>query len=532
MALLILKDVKKHFGAQEVLRGATLQLDPGQKVGLVGRKRRRQDDAAAHDRRARGPDWGSVTLRKGARVGSVPQRPAFAPGLSVRAYAEAGLEETRRVLARLEAVAEEMGAAEGAALERLMTEHERLTGRVEELGGWETERRVETVLSGIGLPPALWEREARTLSGGEKSRAALARELVSGHDLLLLDEPTNHLDLDGIEWIERYIRELPGAVLIVQPRPAAPEPGRGHHPRAGVRQPDALRGQLPALRGPEGGALPGRPAGVGGTAGPHPPRGVLRQEAHGQPAHGRGQGPAEAAEGPRAPRAALPRRAPAQDRAAQGSARRRAGARGGGPRRRLRRARAVRGDGPAHRPRPAHRRRRPQRGGQVDPAQDLERASAAPRGRGADGSRRGLRLLRPGHLAPAGRRHAAGGDPARPPRAQRARGALAPGALPVPRRRGGQADAGAVGGRTRAAVPGAPGADRAELAGARRAHQPPGPGRAHGARRDAGRVPGRPGLREPRPRVPGRAVRPHRRGGRRRGQLVPRQLLRVAAGQG
>ena len=83
------------------------------------------------------------------------------------------------------------------------------------LGGWDLERTVETVLSGIGLGEEFWDREACTLSGGEKNRVALSRELVGGHDLLLLDEPTNHLDLLGIEWIENYMRELPGAVLVI-----------------------------------------------------------------------------------------------------------------------------------------------------------------------------------------------------------------------------------------------------------------------------------------------------------------------------
>jgi len=215
VSLLILEDVKKHYGAQEILSGASLRIDPGQKVGLVGRNGGGKTTLLRLIEGLETPDWGRVNLRKGADLGYVPQRAQFDAGVTVRAHVEEGLAEARRTVEKLEATAEAMSTAESADLERLMAEHQRLTERVEVLGGWEIERRVETVLSGIGLEPALWEREAITLSGGEKSRTALARALAAGHDLLLLDEPTNHLDLEGIEWIEDYIANMDGAVLIV-----------------------------------------------------------------------------------------------------------------------------------------------------------------------------------------------------------------------------------------------------------------------------------------------------------------------------
>ena len=206
------------------------------------------------------PDWGRTTLRKGARLGHVPQRPEFAPGVTLRAYVETGLDEVHRVQRELEDVAVRMGEVEGEELERLMRQHDRLSERIEHLGGWESERRVETVLSGIGLGPELWEREARTLSGGEKSRTALARELLAGHDLLLLDEPTNHLDLRArdLSWIKHLDPRARRSawVIVSHDRRLLDNCGPGAHRRARARPAarrypgnySQVRGQLKAER--------------------------------------------------------------------------------------------------------------------------------------------------------------------------------------------------------------------------------------------------------------------------------------------
>jgi ATP-binding cassette subfamily F protein 3 len=215
MTLLVIDGLKKHFGAQEILRGASAKIDPGEKVGLVGRNGGGKTTLFRIVAGEETPDWGSVSLRRGARLGVVPQRPVFAPDVTVRAYVSDGLAEVRQAIHDYEECGARMGSAEGEELERLLREHDRLSTRIEELGGWETERRVETVLGGIGLAEGFWDREARSLSGGEKNRVALARELVAGHDILLLDEPTNHLDLEGIEWLERYLKDLHTAILIV-----------------------------------------------------------------------------------------------------------------------------------------------------------------------------------------------------------------------------------------------------------------------------------------------------------------------------
>jgi len=215
MTILHITDLKKILGSQEILRGGNLRVDNSEKVGIVGRNGEGKTTLLRLVEGEEQPDGGSIQIAKSARMGYVVQRPVFAPGTTVRSYVEEGLSEVRELERELEELSVKMGELEGEALDTVIQKHGEKTARMEFLGGWEAERRVETVLSGIGLAPSLWDREASTLSGGEKSRTAMARELVAAPDLLLLDEPTNHLDLAGIEWLESWLAEMKSAVLLV-----------------------------------------------------------------------------------------------------------------------------------------------------------------------------------------------------------------------------------------------------------------------------------------------------------------------------
>ena len=215
MSLVIFEGVKKHFAAHEVLAGATFRIDPGQKLGLVGRNGGGKTTILRLLVGEEQPDWGSVTLRKGVRVRHVEQRPKVAAATTVREFVESGLVELRTALRDYEESGEQLGVLEGEALERELERHDALLHEIEALGGFDGERRVEEVLSGIGLHEGFWERDVNTLSGGERSRACLAKALVAGSELLVLDEPTHHLDLAGIAGLEEWIKLQQGAVLIV-----------------------------------------------------------------------------------------------------------------------------------------------------------------------------------------------------------------------------------------------------------------------------------------------------------------------------
>jgi ATP-binding cassette subfamily F protein 3 len=215
MSLLSASGLRRQYGAREVLRGLELRIEAGERVGLVGRN---GDGKTTLLRLLEGeetPDAGTVELARGARLGYVAQHARFPAGTSVWQWVEGGLEEARKTAEELHAVGDKLSHAQGEEQARLMARHGELSARMDFLGGWETERRTAGVLRGIGLSEELWQREAGTLSGGEKSRVLLARELVAAPDLLLLDEPTNHLDLPGIEWLEAFLLANKGAVLVV-----------------------------------------------------------------------------------------------------------------------------------------------------------------------------------------------------------------------------------------------------------------------------------------------------------------------------
>jgi ATP-binding cassette subfamily F protein uup len=209
MPLVSLDRVSLAFGHLPLFDQSTLQIDPGERVSVVGRNGTGKSTLLRVVSGEQPPDTGLVWTAPGLRIATLEQDVPLSTARTVFDVVADGLGELSDLVARYHHTAVEL-AREGtpALLETLG----RLQHDLEERDGWRIEQRVELVLSRLGLPA---DAIVDTLSGGWRRRVLLARALVADPDVLLLDEPTNHLDLDAILWLETFLSEYRGALLFV-----------------------------------------------------------------------------------------------------------------------------------------------------------------------------------------------------------------------------------------------------------------------------------------------------------------------------
>jgi ATP-binding cassette subfamily F protein 3 len=211
-----LEDVSKGYGAHEVLRGLTLQINPADRVGLVGRNGAGKTTVFRLVTRREEPDRGEVILIRGLRIGLLEQQPHFEGSATVRDEALTvftRLRDMEREIARLEHLMSEAG--QGPALDQALHDYSDLRHRFEMDGGFSYHARAETVLAGLGFRKPEFSLATSQLSGGQKARLALSKLLLSEPDVLLLDEPTNHLDVDAVEWLEDFLLDYKNAFVII-----------------------------------------------------------------------------------------------------------------------------------------------------------------------------------------------------------------------------------------------------------------------------------------------------------------------------
>lgn len=209
-----LTDVRKAYGGQEVLRGLSLQVNAGERVGLVGRNGAGKTTIFRLIAGDEVPDSGEVARARNIRLGMLAQHVEFEPDATIHEVALSAFGELQRIEREMRALEHRM--AEGADdLERVLDRYSELQHRFEREGGFEYAARAEAVLEGLGFGRETWSLETAKLSGGQKNRLCLARLLLSAPDVLLLDEPTNHLDTVAVEWLEEFLENYPSAYVII-----------------------------------------------------------------------------------------------------------------------------------------------------------------------------------------------------------------------------------------------------------------------------------------------------------------------------
>ncbi|MEQ9461802.1 MAG: ABC-F family ATP-binding cassette domain-containing protein [Phycisphaeraceae bacterium] len=217
MSLLSVANLVFSFGDRTILDGVNLTVAAGEHVGLVGRNGcgkstllRLVAGLEAHK-----PESGQIQLARGALAGYLHQDPKLDLERTLVEEARTAFEGLDRLHDELVEIAEAMGTAEGDELEMLLKRYERVEHRVQSMGGFAVEHRVEETLMGLGLDERAFGVKVRDLSGGQRGRLALAKLLLSDPDVLLLDEPTNHLDIAGRQWLESFLHDYEGAVVLI-----------------------------------------------------------------------------------------------------------------------------------------------------------------------------------------------------------------------------------------------------------------------------------------------------------------------------
>lgn len=213
--LLSCNEIFKAFGEYDILAGCSFILEEREKAAIVGANGAGKSTLLKIISGEIKQDSGDVVISSGKTVGYLSQHQDIYEDLTIYEEVKKSRQHVFDMEERLRRLEHEMKEATGESLERMMDSYNRLTHRFENINGFANRSEINGVIKGLGFLEEEFSRTISTLSGGEKTRVALAKMLLQGPDILLLDEPTNHLDMNAIMWLENYLAAYKGSVLIV-----------------------------------------------------------------------------------------------------------------------------------------------------------------------------------------------------------------------------------------------------------------------------------------------------------------------------
>lgn len=215
MPVLSIHNLGKYFGADFIFGNVSFQVERGEKVALVGMNGAGKSTILKIVAGLESADSGKVHLARGTRLAYLSQQSQFSGELTLWEEMEAALVEINQLRQELNELEHAIADSSAPDWQQRMDRYGDALQRFEMLGGYEIEHRIERVLQGLGFDEEQYFEPLSSFSGGQKTRAALAAALLSNPDLLLLDEPTNHLDLKAVEWLEEFLKQWQGTLLIV-----------------------------------------------------------------------------------------------------------------------------------------------------------------------------------------------------------------------------------------------------------------------------------------------------------------------------
>ena len=214
MSVLSAFKLSKSFNIYPVFKDVSFQLNEGEKAALVGVNGAGKSTLMRIIAGEEKPDGGEIVIKRGLKMAYLPQEATFESDKTLYNEMLAVFDEVREMQAEIARLEQAM-TQPGDDFDDLLERYGELTHRFELTGGYDYETRIKQILTGLNFEPEMWEMSLTKFSGGQKTRAALARSLLAGPDLLLLDEPTNHLDLNTLEWLENFLASWPGSIIII-----------------------------------------------------------------------------------------------------------------------------------------------------------------------------------------------------------------------------------------------------------------------------------------------------------------------------
>ncbi|MBQ9762900.1 MAG: ATP-binding cassette domain-containing protein [Phascolarctobacterium sp.] len=211
---LVVDKVAKAFGINEIFKNVSFMVEQGEHLGLVGVNGSGKTTLLRCLLNPEYVDSGAIKFEPGTSVGYVQQGFTDIEG-TIWQFMLKSCPEILGLRAKLQQIEEAAAELDGAELDEVLEEYARVTKRYEHVDGYNLEARIKRVLIGLGYKEDWWEKDAATLSGGQKTRLMLAAALVRNPDFMILDEPTNHLDILMTQWLEGYLKEFRGGLIVV-----------------------------------------------------------------------------------------------------------------------------------------------------------------------------------------------------------------------------------------------------------------------------------------------------------------------------